>query len=78
MASPKKGKSRAEAQFQSEYVERTREDTLPEAIKGTVVWVDEGENEGYCVYDRTSGYTPVEYLQDLRKWAIVVKSKTSG
>ncbi|KAI9430402.1 hypothetical protein BJY52DRAFT_1232429, partial [Lactarius psammicola] len=55
-----------------------KEDTLPDHIKGTVVWVEEGENEGYCIYNRTSGYTPVEYLKDLRKWAIVVKSKTSG
>ncbi|KAI9448817.1 hypothetical protein BJY52DRAFT_1228125 [Lactarius psammicola] len=67
VASPKKGKGHVEAQFTSEYVEQTREDTLPEKIKGTVVWVNQGENNGYM---------PIKYLEHLQKWTMIVQSKT--
>ncbi len=64
--------SRARATFQSELIEQSIEDRLPNSIKGAAVYRSFDEQEGYYVFDKNlQGYIPIHYLEDKRLWTLI-------
>jgi len=64
--------SRARATFQSELIERSQEDDLPDNIKGTAVYKSFADQEGYYIFDKNQqGYIPIHFLEDKRLWVLI-------
>ncbi len=64
--------SRARATFQSELIERSTDDDLPDNVKGTAVYKSFQDQEGYYVFDKNlQGYIPIHYLEDRRLWSLI-------
>src|SRR6266571_2193174 len=64
--------SRARATFQSELIERSTEDDLPDNVKGTAVYKSFTDQEGYYVFDKSQqGYLPIHFLEDRRLWSLI-------
>ncbi len=64
--------SRSRATFQSELIERSTEDDLPDNVKGTAVYKSFPDQEGYYVFDKhRQGYIPIHFLEDKRLWVLI-------
>ncbi len=64
--------SRARATFQSELIERSTEDDLPDNVKGAAIYKSFADQEGYYVFDKNlQGYLPIHYLEDKRLWTLI-------
>ncbi len=64
--------SRARATFQSELIERSTEDDLPNNVKGAAVYKSFADQEGYYVFDKDlQGYLPIHFLEDRRLWSLI-------
>ncbi len=64
--------SRARVTFQSELIERSTEDDLPDNIKGAAVYKSFTDQEGYYVFNKNlQGYIPIHYLEDKRLWTLI-------
>ncbi len=71
--------SRARDTFQSELIERSVEDELPNNIKGTAVYKSFDDQEGYYVFDKNlQGYLPIHFLEDKRLWVLINYDTKSG
>ncbi len=58
--------------FQSELIEQSTEDDLPNNVKGAAVYKSFDEQEGYYVFDKSlQGYIPIHYLEDKRLWTLI-------
>jgi len=57
--------SRARATFQSELIEQSTEDNLPDNVKGIAVYKCFADQEGYYIFDKDlQGYIPIHFLED--------------
>ncbi len=58
--------------FQSELIERSTDDDLPDNVKGTAVYKSFADQEGYYVFDKNlQGYIPIHFLEDKRLWVLI-------
>jgi len=71
--------SRARATFQSELIERSTTDDLPNNIKGTAVYKSFADQEGYYVFDKNlQGYIPIHFLEDRWLWTLINYDDKAG
>ncbi len=64
--------SRARATFQSELIERSTDDDLPDNVKGTAVYKSFADQEGYYIFNKNlQGYLPIHYLKDKCLWTLI-------
>ena len=56
--------SRSVKGFKRSFIDRRKEDDLPQHIKGTAVWAEINNEEGYWVYNRDDNlYLAIKYKE---------------
>ena len=60
------------ANFKAFILERRPNDDLPQHIKGSALWKEIKDEEGYWVFDTLSNlYLPVKYKEDSAQWYFI-------
>jgi len=64
--------SRSIKGFRRSAIDRRKDNDLPQHIKGTAVWAEIDDEEGYWVYDRDNNlYLAIKYKESARQWYFI-------
>ena len=71
--------SRSVANFKAFILERRTDDNLPQHIKGSALWKEIDDEEGYWVFDTLSNsYLAIEYEEDSAQWYFIQQDSRTG
>ena len=71
--------SRSIANFKAFALERRTDDDLPQHIKGSALWKEIKDEEGYLVFDTLSNlYLAIEYEEDSAQWYFIQQDSRTG
>ena len=71
--------SRSVANFKAFILERRTDDDLPQHIKGSALWKEIDNEEGYWVFNTLSNlYPAIEYEEDSAQWYFIQQDSRTG